>query len=245
MLNGTYPTEGYARNLYKFLELASGQFARWAKSNIVENKFAEQEVDYEGVDTVVEGNNVIDYELSIEFAKKLCMVSHTKRGEQARQYFIECEKRLKAVNVPHDSYMISDPVERALKWAEEEKVRQAQVKQLEEQRPKVLFADSVSVSKTGILVGELAKLIKQNGVDIGQKRLFDWMRENGYLIKRKGTDWNMPTQKAMDMGLFRIKETSVSYSDGHVTVSKAPKVTGKGQIYFVNKLMGGTKELTA
>ena len=89
-----------ARNLYKFLELASGQFARWAKSNIVENKFAEQEVDYEGVDTVVEGNNVIDYELSIEFAKKLCMVSHTKRGEQARQYFIECERRLKGQEQP-------------------------------------------------------------------------------------------------------------------------------------------------
>ena len=158
------------------------------------------------------------------------------------QRFNDMEKELSR---PHDSYMIADPVERALKWAEEEKVRQAQVKQLEEQHPKVLFADSVSVSKTEILVGELAKLIKQNGVDIGQKRLFDWMRENGYLIKRKGTDWNMPTQKAMDMGLFRIKETSVSHSDGHVTVSKTPKVTGKGQIYFVNKLLGGTKELTA
>lgn len=110
-------------------------------------------------------------------------------------------------------------------------------KRIEEMRPKEIFADAVSVSKTDILIGDLAKLIKQNGHDIGQKRLFAWLREKGYLIKRKGLDWNMPTQKAMEMKLFRVKETVVTHSDGHTTVSKTPKVTGKGQVYFVNKFL--------
>lgn len=110
-------------------------------------------------------------------------------------------------------------------------------KRIEEMRPKEIFADAVSVSKTDILIGDLAKLIKQNGRDIGQKRLFSWLREKGYLIKRKGLDWNMPTQRAMEMKLFRVKETVVTHADGHTTVSKTPKVTGKGQVYFVNKFL--------
>lgn len=101
-------------------------------------------------------------------------------------------------------------------------------------QPKALFADSVSASGSTVLVGELAKILRQNGVDIGEKRLFSWMRENGYLIKRKGTDYNMPTQKSMEHGLFRIKETVVSHSDGHTSVNKTPKITGKGQQYFIN-----------
>lgn len=116
-------------------------------------------------------------------------------------------------------------------------------KRIEEMRPKEIFADAVSVSKTDILIGDLAKLIKQNGHDIGQKRLFAWLREKGYLIKRKGLDWNMPTQKAMEMKLFRVKETVVTHSDGHTTVSKTPKVTGKGQVYFVNKFLAVSKAL--
>ncbi|MGO5486412.1 phage antirepressor [Selenomonas montiformis] len=111
-------------------------------------------------------------------------------------------------------------------------------KRIEEMRPKEIFADAVSVSKTDILIGDLAKLIKQNGHDIGQKRLFAWLREKGYLIKRKGLDWNMPTQRAMEMKLFRVKETVVTHADGHTTVSKTTKVTGKGQVYFVNKFLG-------
>ena len=110
-------------------------------------------------------------------------------------------------------------------------------KRIEEMRPKEIFADAVSVSKTDILIGDLAKLIKQNGHDIGQKRLFAWLREKGYLIKRKGLDWNMPTQRAMEMKLFRVKETVVTHADGHTTVNKTPKVTGKGQVYFVNKFL--------
>ena len=116
-------------------------------------------------------------------------------------------------------------------------------KRIEEMRPKEIFADAVSVSKTDILIGDLAKLIKQNGHDIGQKRLFSWLREKGYLIKRKGLDWNMPTQKAMEMKLFHVKETVVTHADGHTTVSKTPKVTGKGQVYFVNKFLTASKAL--
>lgn len=103
--------------------------------------------------------------------------------------------------------------------------------------PKVLFADAVAASKSTVLVGELAKILKQNGVDMGEKRLFQWMRDNGYLIKRSGTDYNMPTQASMERGLFRVKETVVSHSDGHTSVSKTPKVTGKGQEYFLNKFL--------
>jgi anti-repressor protein len=103
-------------------------------------------------------------------------------------------------------------------------------------KPKVLFADSVSCAGSTILIGELAKIMKGNGVNIGQTRLFEWMRKNGYLISRKGSDWNMPTQKSMDLALFKIKETAVTHSDGHVAISKTTKVTGKGQVYFVNKL---------
>ena len=104
-------------------------------------------------------------------------------------------------------------------------------------KPKALFADAVSVSKTTILVSELAKILRQNGVNIGANRLFAWMRENGYLISRKGTDWNMPTQRSMELGLFNIKETTITHSDGHTTISKTTKVTGKGQQYFINKFL--------
>ena len=109
--------------------------------------------------------------------------------------------------------------------------------QAEEMRPKALFADSVAAAGTSILIGELAKILRQNGADMGEKRLFDWMRTEGYLIKRKGTDYNMPTQKSMELGLFRIKETVINHSNGHTTVSKTVKVTGKGQQYFVNKFL--------
>lgn len=104
-------------------------------------------------------------------------------------------------------------------------------------KPKEIFADAVSTSHTSILIGDLAKLLKQNGVETGQKRLFEWLRENGYLIKRKGADWNMPTQKAMELGLFEVKESTVNNPDGSVRINKTTKVTGKGQQYFINKFL--------
>ena len=120
---------------------------------------------------------------------------------------------------------------------EEREAKKLLEAQIEADRPKVLFADAVSASHTSILVGELAKLISQNGYKIGANRLFSWMRENGYLIKRKGSDWNMPTQRSMNLKLFEIKETNVQHADGHITVNKTPKVTGKGQQYFINKFL--------
>lgn len=104
-------------------------------------------------------------------------------------------------------------------------------------KPKEIFADAVATSHTSILIGDLAKLLKQNGIEIGQKRLFNWLRENGYLIKRKGSDWNMPTQKSMDLGIIEIKESTVNNPDGSVRINKTPKVTGKGQQYFINKFL--------
>ena len=128
-----------------------------------------------------------------------------------------------------------------IKMATRLKEEKAKNKELEdkmkENKPKVLFADSVETSKNTILIGELAKIIKQNGVDIGQKRLFTWLRDNGFLIKREGTDYNMPTQKSMELELFEIKETAVTHSDGHISINKTPKVTGKGQVYFINKFL--------
>ena len=118
-----------------------------------------------------------------------------------------------------------------------QKTIEGQKAQIAEMTPKALFADAVSASSTSILVGDLAKLIRQNGMDIGQNRLFDWLRNNGYLIRAKGMSWNMPTQRSMDMGLFEVKETSITHADGHISVNKTVKVTGKGQIYFVNKLV--------
>lgn len=110
-------------------------------------------------------------------------------------------------------------------------------KQIEHMRPKEIFADAVSASKSSILVGDLAKILHQNGIEIGQKRLFVWLRSNGYLIKQQGASWNMPTQKSMELGLFEIKETTITHSDGHITTSKTVKVTGKGQVYFITKFL--------
>lgn len=149
----------------------------------------------------------------------------------------------------HGGYLTSDKIEQALtdpdtiiKLAttlkEERAARRQAEANLQAAKPKVLFADAVSASDSTILIGDLAKILKQNGHPIGQKRLFNWMREQGYLIKRQGADYNSPTQRAMEMGLFKIKETAISHSDGHVSVSKTTKVTGKGQQYFINKFCG-------
>ena len=156
----------------------------------------------------------------------------------------------------HGAYMTPDKLEEVLLKpdtliqlaqnlkAEQEKRRALEVK-MEEQKPKVLFAESVEVAKTSTLIGELAKLLKQNGINIGQNRLFEWLRNNGYLIRRQGSDYNMPTQRAMEMGLFEIKETTITHSDGHIHVSKTPKVTGKGQVYFVNLFVSGRAKIDA
>ena len=221
-----------ARELHEFLEVGTN-YADWFP-RMCEYGFSEGE-DFnllKNEQVRQEGNRMVsrmvdDAVLSIDMAKEICMIQRNENGKLARQYFLQMEK---AWNSPEKV------MARALQIADRK------IKALEEEnavnRPKVLFADSVAASKTSILVGELAKLLKQNGVDTGQNRLFDWMRNNGYLIRRAGTDYNMPTQRSMEMGLFEIKETSVTHADGHVTVNKTPKVTGKGQQFFINEFLG-------
>lgn len=178
---------------------------------------------------------ITDHLMTLSMAKELAMLQRTDKGKEARLYFIRIEEewntpeRVMARALLFSKKML-DGVQAQLAEATE---------QIERDRPKVLFADSVSASHTTILVGELAKIIKQNGVDMGQNRLFQWMRENGYLIGRQGSDYNMPTQRAMEMGLFTIKETAIHHADGHTSINKTPKVTGKGQVYFVNKFAKG------
>ena len=172
------------------------------------------------------GHNKVDHIIKLDMAKEIAMIQRTERGKQVRQYFIQVEKDF---NSPEKI------MARALLMADQ-KVHKLEA-QIEADRPKVLFAEAVSASHTSILVGELAKLLKQNGVDMGANRLFNWLRDHGYLIKRNGRDWNMPTQKSVEMGLIRVKETSITHADGHITVSKTPLVTGKGQQYFINKFL--------
>ena len=179
------------------------------------------------------GQNKIDHQLTIPMAKEICMIQRSEKGKQFRQYFIEIENRW---NTP-EAVMA-----RALQMANRkiDEIKNANVlleQKIEADKPKVIFADSVSAAKTSILVGDLAKLLKQNGVNIGQNRLFEWLRQNGYLIK-SGSSKNMPTQKAADMGLFEVKVSTVNNPDGSIRETKTTKVTGKGQVYFVNKFVG-------
>lgn len=178
-----------------------------------------------------------DHQLTIPMAKELCMLQRTDKGKQMRQYFIAVEEQW---NSP-EAIMARALQLSNVKMKQLETTVSDLQKQMEQDKPKVLFADSVTASSSSILIGELAKLIKQNGVDIGQRRLFEWMRVNGYLIKRKGSEYNLPTQRSMEQGLMEIKETSVVHT-GYTTISKTPKVTGKGQVYFINLLVGQRTE---
>ena len=148
--------------------------------------------------------------------------------------FNAMEKKLKnPLALPN----FSNPAEAARAWADQFEKRKQAEQLIEAQKPKVIFAEAVSASKTSILVGELAKILRGNGIPIGQRRFFQWLRENGYLIKRKGTDYNMPTQRSMELGLFEIKEGSYVNGDGVNVITKTPKITGKGQNYFINKFL--------
>lgn len=180
------------------------------------------------------GRPAKDADISVDMAKQICMIQRTPEGKAVRQYLVDLEK---AWNTPEQV------MARALKIANQS-IETLKTKNIalvaanERMRPKEVFADAVATSHTSILIGDLAKLLKQNGVDIGQKRLFIWMRDNGYLIKRKGSDWNMPTQKSMKLGLFEVKESTVNNPDGSIRINKTTKVTGKGQQYFINKFLG-------
>ena len=167
-----------------------------------------------------------DHVLKLDMAKEIAMIQRTDKGKEVRKYFIQVERDF---NSPEKI------MARALLMADK-KVHKLEA-QIEADRPKVLFADAVSASKSSCLIGELAKILKQNGIDIGQNKLFQWLRANGYLISRRGESWNQPTQKSMQLGLFELKKTNINHADGHTTVNTTTKVTGKGQQYFINKFL--------
>lgn len=224
------------RELHEFLQVGT-EYKKWFE-RMSEYGFSEN-TDFVKVTqkclTSATGQNMTDHQLTVPMAKEICMLQRNEKGKQARQYFIKLEN---AWNEPEQV------MARALKFADKQMhALQIENSELTYQNqimyPKALFADAVAASKTSILVGELAKLLRQNGVDIGEKRLFDYLRDNGYLIKRSGTDRNMPTQRSVDAEWFAIKETTVNHADGHISISKTPKVTGKGQAYFINLFLSG------
>lgn len=216
-----------ARSIYESLEVQK-RFSAWFETN--SQGFIEGE-DFTSVPTSTVVNNgavrqLEDYQVSMDMAKHICLMSRTEKGKQCRQYLIDLEK---AWNTPEQV------MARALKLADE-KINNLKI-EVNRMRPKEIFADAVAASHTSILIGELAKIICQNGYPIGQNRLFNWLRERGYLIKY-GENRNMPMQRYVEQGLFEIKESSVQNPDGSVRITRTTKVTGKGQQYFINKFLG-------
>jgi anti-repressor protein len=214
-----------ARELHKELNVTD-RFTRWFER--MEEYGFEENVDFTSVKSSTLVNNgatreLQDYRITLDMAKEIAMLQRNEKGKEIRRKLIELEK---AWNSPEKV------MARALDIAHKT-IANLQIEN-EEMKPKAIFADAVATSDTSILIGDLAKLIKQNGTDIGQKRLFERMRNDGYLIK-KGASKNMPTQMAMKKELFEVKERVISNPDGSTRITRTTKVTGKGQIYFINK----------
>lgn len=226
-----------ARDLHEALEINT-RFNDWF-SRMAEYGF-ENGVDFnllKNEKVRLEGNrevkrDIMDYQISVDMAKQICMIQRSEKGKLYRQYFIDLEK---AWNTPEQV------MARALKLADRtiDTLKEENKKLIEDNermKPKVIFADAVRASSSSILIGDLAKLLRQNGVDTGQKRLFEQLRNEGYLMKT-GSSRNMPKQKYVENGFFQIKETVISNPDGSVRMTKTTKVTGKGQQYFLNKYL--------
>lgn len=218
------------RELHHFLENKEPYtkwFDRMKEYGFVENVDFSVFYNFVKDDTAFGGTRKkIDHAIKIDMAKELSMIQRTERGKKARQYFIQVEKDF---NSPEKI------MARALMIADR-KIRDLSAT-IESQKSKVLFAESVETSKDSILIGQLAKLISQNGFPIGQNRLFDYLRSNGYLIKQKGENYNLPSQYSMDLGLMEVKKRTVDNPDGSIRTTTTTKVTGKGQIYFINRFL--------
>ena len=217
------------RELHEFLEIGT-RYDTWI-NRMTEYGF-EENVDYITLAqkrATAQGNfvNYTEHILKLSMAKEISMIQRNDKGKQARRYFLKIEE---AWNSPE---MV---MKRALQFADQ-KIMKLESK-IQQDKPKVLFADAVDSSTSSVLIGELAKLISQNGYDIGQNRLFEWLRDNGFLIKRKGESFNLPTQRSMEQGLMDIKKRTINNADGSIRTTRTTKVTGKGQQYFINKFLG-------
>ena len=220
-----------ARDLYEQLNIKTA-FKDWFP-RMCEHGFEERKDFCSKMSESTGGRPSKDADISIDMAKQICMIQRSPEGKRIRQYFLDLEK---AWNTPEQI------IARALKMADKtiDKLKSENTTLIEDNqrmKPKEIFADAVTASKDSILIGDLAKILKQKGIDIGQNRLFQKLRNNGYLIQRRGPSWNMPTQKSMEMGLFEVEERTITNPDGTTKISKTTKVTGKGQQYFINKLL--------
>lgn len=227
--NGEVVVSG--RMLHKALEVKTQYkdwFPRMTEYGFVEgedfNPLKIEQVRLEGSRRV--SRQVTDHIIKLDMAKEISMIQRSEPGKKARQYFIQVEK---AWNSPE---MI---MKRALQIADKKIISLEEKIALD--KPKVLFADALTTSNSSILIGELAKLLKQNDVEIGQNKLFEWLRANGYLIRKKGELYNLPTQYSMDLGLMDIKKRVINNADGSTRTTRTTKVTGKGQQYFINKFL--------
>ena len=226
------------RDLHKFLEVKT-PYTQWVERKIEKYGFIENR-DFVLVSQKCETNNpknpyteITDRLMKLSMAKEVAMTENNEKGKQARLYFIKCEE---AWNSPEMILSRANQLSARMIENYTQKISTLEFT-IQQQAPKVLFADAVATSDTSILIGDLAKLIKQNGVDTGQKRLFGYLRESGYLMKQ-GSNTNMPTQKAMNLGLFEVKERTINNPDGSVRITRTTKVTGKGQQYFINLFLG-------
>lgn len=224
-LNENHEPVVSARQLHTALGVTD-RFSRWFERMLAYG--FEENTDYIGCEIFhgLARKKVKDYVIKLDMAKEIAMLQRNEKSKEVRQYFIQVEKDF---NSPEKI------MARALLMADK-KINKLEA-QIEADRPKVLFADAVSASKSSCLIGELAKILKQNGINIGQNKLFQWLRSNGYLISRRGDSWNQPTQKSMQLGLFELKKTNINHADGHTTTNTTTKVTGKGQQYFINKFL--------
>lgn len=224
-----------ARELHEFLGIKT-KYKDWFPRMVTYG--FDENVDYQAMArkrATAQGNETtyIDHEITLDMAKEIAMIQRSDKGKEVRQYFLELERKW---NSPEAV------MNRALEYSRKQvkalmEEKQVLIEENQELKPKALFADAVSSSNESILIGQLAKLIRQNGYEIGQNRLFEWLRQNGYLIKQ-GARYNQPTQKAMDLKLFEVKERTITNPDGSTRITLTTKVTGKGQVYFINKFLG-------
>lgn len=223
----------YGTELHGALEVST-PYRIWIERRIEESEAVEGE-DFEAVQICTpSGQNMKEHIIRLDIAKEMAMLERNDMGKQIRRYFIRVEKKYRGGSmdgVPTGKRLMAMAVLEAQKTIAE------QNRAIERMRSKEIFADAVTASSSSILIGELAKILRQNGIDTGEKRLFCWMRQQGYLIRRKGTDYNMPTQRGMEMNLFEIRERTITNPGGSIRITKTVLVTGKGQQYFINKFL--------